>query len=155
MQPHTQPLKINPAYMATMTIDELMDVTLRLADLLIEESEHLAAMRVKDIEPLQAEKRDLTNRMELYQMRIKSDPSFVTNAPAHKREELLLLSDDLTFAVEENFRCASVARAVNGRVMQAIRDALTEKQHVGVYDRKGYSGLGDHLAVSMNLNQKA
>jgi hypothetical protein len=158
MQTHTQSSGsrlLSSAHMATMSIEELMESTLRLADLLMEESQCLTEMRVNDIEPLQAEKIALTNLLERYQIRMASDPSFIKAADENKRSELLLLTDDLAFAVEENFRRTSAARAVNSRVMHAIRDVLTEQQSVSTYDRQGQAGHGSNLALSMKLNQKA
>jgi len=97
----------------------------------------------------------LTKLIEQYQSRIATDPSFLANVDIKKREELLLMTDDLAFAVEENYRHTAVARSVNQRVMHAIRDALTESQSIGTYDRQGQAGGGSNLTLSMNLNQKA
>jgi hypothetical protein len=136
-------------------VDDLMQITTRLADLLMQETECLTAMRIREIEGFQKEKLDLTQRIEHYQSRIASDPGFLATVDEKKREELLLLTDDLAYAVEENFRHTAVARSVNSRVMHAIRDALTESQRIGTYDRQGQAAGGSDLTVSMNLNQKA
>jgi hypothetical protein len=151
---HHKPLPNAAAY-ASMNIDELMGATMRLADLLMLETECLTTMRIREIEGFQKEKLDLTTLIEQYQSRIATDPSFLANVEIKKREELLLMTDDLAFAVEENFRHTAVARSVNQRVMHAIRDALTESQSIGTYDRQGQTGGGSDLTLSMNLNQKA
>jgi hypothetical protein len=151
---HHKPLPNAAAY-ASMNIDELMGATMRLADLLMLETECLTTMRIREIEGFQKEKLDLTTLIEQYQSRIAMDPSFLANIDIKKREELLLMTDDLAFAVEENFRHTAVARSVNQRVMHAIRDALTESQSIGTYDRQGQAGGGSDLTLSMNLNQKA
>ena len=155
-QPHTshRPLP-DAALQASMNIDTLMNATMRLADLLIQETDCLTAMRIREIEGLQKEKLDLTKLLEQYQARIASDPTFLSSADPKKREELLFLTDDLAFAVEENFRHTAVARSVNQRVMHAIRDALTESKSTGTYDRQGQAAGGSDVTLSMNLNQKA
>ena len=156
MQPQTNNHALpNAALQASMNIDALMAATMRLADLLMKETECLTAMRVREIEGMQKEKLDLTKQLEQYQARIAADPSFLANADPKKREELLFLTDDLAFAVEENFRHTAVARSVNQRVMHAIRDALTESKSIGTYDRQGQAAGGSDLTLSMNLNQKA
>ena len=151
---HHKPLPNAAAY-ASMNIDELMGATMRLADLLMLETECLTTMRIREIEGFQKEKLDLTTLIEQYQSRIATDPSFLANVEIKKREELLLMTDDLAFAVEENFRHTAVARSVNQRVMHAIRAALTDSQSIGTYDRQGQTGGGSDLTLSMNLNQKA
>lgn len=156
LQPHAPaPHLPNIAALQSVSIDEMLDATQRLSELLMEEAEHLKAMRVAELAPLQEEKLRLTRLLETAQARMAADPGFVTKANAAQREELLLLADDLAFAVEENFRHVSVARAVNSRVMQAISEVVSDHQRPATYDRSGMASSRAHLTVSLNLNQKA
>ncbi len=154
MQTHSHQLP-NAAARASMSVNDLMHATLRLSDLLAEESEHIAALRYNELPRLHDEKLKLTSLLESYQRVLATDPDFIRQADARTREELLLRTDDLAFNVEDNFRKVSVVRAVNGRVMQAIMDVMGEQHRPGTYGPKGQATPMHDLALSMNLNQRA
>lgn len=145
----------NAAVLQSMSVDELMDTTLRLSDLLAKESELMSSMKIDELPRLNEEKLKLTAVLEIYQQVMANDPSFVKRADDKKREQLLLLADDLAFNVEENFRKVSVARAVNSRVMQAIMDVMSEQHRPGTYGRKGQASQNHDFTLSMNLNERA
>ncbi len=151
-QPHTLP---HAAFLASMSIQELMDATLRLSDVLATESELIEQMRYKELPALHEEKTKLSALLENYQQVMMVDPSFVQNADARAREELLLLTDDLAFNIQDNFRKVSAAKAVNGRVLQAIMDVMNEDHRPVTYGRNGYASQTSDRAISLNLNQKA
>ena len=153
-QPHLNALP-NAAILQSMSIDELMDTTLRLSDILAKESELIGSMDYKELPSLNEEKARLTAVLEIYQQVMANDPNFVKNADDKTREQLVLLTDDLAFNVEENFRKVSVARAVNSRVMQAIMDVMSEQHRPGTYGRNGQAAQNHDLALSVNLNQQA
>jgi len=145
----------NAAILQSMSVDELMDTTLRLSDILAQESVMMDTMQLKDLPRLNEEKMKLTAVLEVYQQVMASDPSFVKKADEKTREQLVLLTDDLAFNVEENFRKVSVARAVNSRVMQAIMDVMSEQHRPGTYGRKGQASQNHDFTLSMNLNERA
>jgi flagellar biosynthesis/type III secretory pathway chaperone len=153
-RPQVRPMP-NAALLQSMSVDELMDTTLRLSDILAKESEMISNMQFKELPRLNDEKLKLTAVLEIYQQVIANDPSFVKKADDKKREQLVLLTDDLAVNVEENFRKVSVARAVNSRVMQAIMDVMSEQHRPGTYGRKGQATQNQDFTLSMNLNQKA
>lgn len=138
-----------------MNVNELLQATVRLSDIMIEETAMLDERRYNDIAKLNDEKLKLTGLLETYQHALASNPGFLKDADPAMREELLVHTDDLAFNVEETFRKVSVARAVNQRIMQAIRDAISDQHSPGVYGRNGASATRDEVALSMNLNQKA
>ena len=153
---HIQPRALpNAAILQSMSVDELMDTTLRLSDILAQESELMTKMDFKELPRLNEEKTKLTAVLEIYQHVMATDPSFIKNADDKTREQLILLTDDLAFNVEENFRKVSVAKAVNSRVMQAIMDVMSEQHRPGTYGRNGMASQSHDLALSVNLNQKA
>ncbi len=143
------------AALQAMSINALMTATLRLSDLMSEEAQLLSQMRYGELARLHDEKLKLTKLLEGYQQRLASDPNFVRTADSSTREELLLLTDDLAFNVQDNFRKVSAAKAVNTRVMQAIMDVLSEQHRPGTYGRDGVAAQAADLALSVNLNQKA
>lgn len=139
----------------SMSIDGLMDITSRMNELIAQEAELLESYRYADIAKLHDEKLALTERLEAYQLVLATKPEFLKNADITIREELLLLTDDLAGGAHDNFKKIAAARAVNQRVMQAIRDVLTEQHSPTTYGRDGSAGQHDSLTLSMNLNQKA
>ena len=150
----TRPLP-NAAILQTMSVDELMETTRRLSDILAEESDMIATMQLKDLPRLNEEKLKLTAVLEIYQQVMAADPSFIKKADDKKREQMILFADDLAMNVEENFRKVSVAKAVNSRVMQAIMDVMSEKHRPASYGRNGLASQNHGLALSVNLNQQA
>lgn len=143
------------AAVPAMNIEGLMEATLRLSDLMAQESIMLSDMRYQDMAALQEEKRSLTKLMESYQMQLASNPEFLQRLDPAQREELIMLADDLAVNVTENFRKVSAARAVNQRVLQAMRDVISESHRPGTYGRNGMAHTSSDLAMSINLNQKA
>ncbi|MFZ4541708.1 MAG: hypothetical protein ACOYNL_07860 [Rickettsiales bacterium] len=154
MQQHPHQLP-NAAALNAMSVHDLMHATLRLSDILAEESMLISELRYAELPKLHEEKVKLANLLEAYQQRLSVDPDFVRGADEKTREELLLRTDDLAFSVEENFRKLSVARAVNSRVMQAMMDVIGEQHRPGTYGPTGYAVQTNDLALSINLNQKA
>jgi flagellar biosynthesis/type III secretory pathway chaperone len=145
----------NAEAMKAMNVNELMHATLRLSDIMAEESELLDAHRYHDIAKLHDEKLRLTGLLESYQHAMATNPNFLKSVDGGTREELLLRADDLAYNVEGTFRKVSVARAVNQRILQAIRDAMSEQHSPSVYGRNGMTATSDEMTLSMNLNQKA
>ena len=154
MQKHF-PLNQNNAAALQISMEELKDTVLRLTELLMHEAELLSQMRVPEVVPLQAEKQQLTRTLEMAQAQLKAGSPFMQSSAAEDREDLLLLTDDLAYAVEHNHRYASVARAINSRVMQAIMDVATENQRPASYNSYGVVNGRNHLTLSLNLNQQA
>ncbi len=140
-----------------MDIDELMDVTAKLADILEEETRCLRAMEIEALAKLHAKKVELTLMLEMYQKMIKQNPALLKKTDAAKLEEFAALSDDLTLVVEENFRRTAVARAVNQRVMQTIIETISEQHRPATYNRRGTAGgtKPQDIPMPLNLNQKA
>ncbi len=136
-------------------LEELMDATARLADLLEEETHALQAMELDAVAKLHAKKLEITQLLESYQKQLKVNPDMLKGSGAGKLEEFSKLADDLTEVMEENFRRTAVARAVNQRIMQTIIETVSEHNRPGTYNRYGNSALQQDLSLSLNLNQKA
>jgi flagellar biosynthesis/type III secretory pathway chaperone len=155
MQPQNHRPLPQAAALQSMNAQELMEATLRLSDVLAEENALLDTRNYREIARLHDEKLKLSSLLEAYQERMARDPNFMRTIDAKSREELLLRTDDLACNVEDNFRKVSVARAVNGRIVQAIMDVMSDQQRPSVYGRNGQAAPSGDLALSMNLNQKA
>lgn len=138
-----------------MDLDDLMDVTARLADVLEEETRYLRRMELDAMSKLQAKKLELTLVLEGYQKLLKAEPDLLKSADAEKLAQFAELSEELTEIMEENFRRTAVARAVNQRVVNTIMETMSESSRPGTYNRAGTSNLKQDMALSFNLNHKA
>lgn len=138
-----------------MDLDDLMDVTARLADVLEEETKYLRDMEIDALAKLHDKKMELTLMLESYQQLLKAQPDMLKSADAEKLAQFTELSEDLTAVVEENFRRTAVARAVNQRVVQTIIETVSEQNRPGTYNRYGNSNLKQDMSLSFNLNHKA
>ena len=136
-------------------IDELMDVTARLADILEEETGYLKGMELESLARLQEKKQELTLVMESYQKILRANPDMLKQADADKLAEFSELAEDFTRVVEENFRRTAVARSVNQRVVQTIIDVMSEQNRPATYNRYGNSSTQQDMSLSLNLNQTA
>jgi hypothetical protein len=138
-----------------MDLDELMDVTARLADILEQETEHLRRMEIGAMAKLQEKKLELTLMLESYKKLLKSQPDLLKAADAQKLKDFAELSEDLTAMVAENFRRTAVARAVNQRVVNTIIETMSEASRPGTYNRSGHSNMKQDMSLSFSLNQRA
>lgn len=146
---------INPAAHGDVDVYELITITARLRDLLVRETAHLKAMEIQEIAKLQEEKQKLTKLMDAYQKLIQKRPELVRMLDADSRAELTELAAEFSRALAENMQRTAVARAVNQRVVQAIREVVTESNHAGTYNKYGTTLAPSNMAISFNLNQRA
>ncbi len=87
MQPHSQNMLPNGAILQSMSIQELMDATLRLSDVLTEETDLIRSRRYNDAAKLHDEKLRLSGLLETYQAVLATKPDFIRNADEKTREE--------------------------------------------------------------------
>lgn len=154
--PTTHHLPEQPAQpVLDMDMYELITVTARLKDVLIQETEYLKTMQVRELGKLQDEKQKLTKLLESYQQMLAARPELIQALDESSREELGELTEAFSRAVSENLQRTAVARAVNQRVVSAIMEVVTEQHHAGTYNRYGSSAAPTDMSISFNLNQKA
>lgn len=152
-QPHKLPdIELPPN---GMDLDDLMDVTARLADVLEEETTYLRSMQMDALAKLHEKKMQLVLLLEGYKRLLKQQPDLLKSADEAKLSEFTTLSDELTAIVEENFRRTMVARAVNKRVVDTIIETVSEQNRPPTYNKYGNSSLKQDLSMSFNLNQRA
>lgn len=140
---------------ADMDVYELITVTAELMAVLEREIEFLKKMQINEVGKLQEEKQALTKRMEQFRAVIAARPELIRALDEASRDELAEITEAFHYVLAENLRRTAVARAVNQRVVQAITEVVTEKQHVGTYTKYGTSAAPSDLSVSFNLNQQA
>lgn len=151
-----QPQGVAPALL-TFNVEELMAVSIRLAEIMDEESKLLAAMDINGMAKLHPEKLKLTQILESYQAFLRAQPDVMENVSSDMREKLLKVIIGFGQVMEHNFRQVTTAKVVNHKVVQAITDSLAEQQHLTVYNKAGqhFRAGAQMSGVSINLNQKA
>jgi hypothetical protein len=138
-------------------VNELMAVTLRLAEILGEESNMLASMDIANMAKMHPEKLKLTQMLEAYQSMMRARPDLMDDLNENERGNLAEVMSGFSQVMDHNFRQVAAARAVNQTVVRAITDSIAEQQHLTVYNREGnhFRAGVEMSGVSINLNQKA
>lgn len=145
-----------PPVAAAMTLDmsEMLDATLKLRDILLQETECLKQMKIAELATLHTEKQRLTSLLESYQTLLKANPKAIAALDEESREALAETMGEFTRIVDENYRRVAVARSINQRIMQTILDVVAENQHVGNYTKQG-AATTPSVTLSFNLNASA
>ncbi len=137
-----------------LPIEEMVQVTNRLTDLLNEEVLLLEQMNVTQAGELQAEKIALTQVLEAQKKLIDAQPEMIYEIDDETRDELRGSIEQFHTALQRNVRLVAVAKAVNQRVVQAVMDTLAEQQSTGAYTKAGVTAQAPQQAVSISLNQQ-
>lgn len=140
---------------STFDIGEMIAITTKLNEILLEENTLLRAMKVKCIGPLQEEKIKLGQRLESFQRALATDESVLQDTAPDMRDALLSITHTMLNNAEETLYRTTIARSVNQRVMQTIIDAMAEQQRLGTYSNQGQTHSGSDVALSVNLNERA
>jgi hypothetical protein len=107
-----------------LQVTETLDLMLRLADLLAHETELVRVGRIQDIEPLQKEKRRLS---QLYQQAAKAlhaSGAQIATLPASLRVQIVAASGRLADVVGENERALRIGRAATRKLLDMIVDSI-------------------------------
>lgn len=146
-EPIITPGKIN--------VPEITNLTARLAQLLAEEADLLAAMQVKKIGELQKEKLFLINALENHRKLIARHPHLVETIPSRDKQDLEGVADVFRDILKENHRRLTMAREVNQKVVETITQVVRESSQSKVYGVDGTAGAMGTQAFSVTLNQTA
>lgn len=135
-----------------LNITHVIQALTRLARLMAQEVEFLKAMKVSEIEALQADKAKFTQVLEFCKGEVRKNPAIISEASDDQKQELKSLMDVFEQIAGENHRRLMVAREVNAMVVQAIKDAVAETDGRLTYEGDGTSGDANR-PLSLTLNQ--
>ena len=127
------------------SIEELIDLTERLTELMAQETEILNGMRPSEIGSLQSEKASLSIAYSDAVGAANSGASNVASARMDLRESLARTTARLQDAMADNLRAITIARAFNERLVRALGEAVIEQRHPAT----AYTADGQRL-FSMN-----
>lgn len=133
-------------------VDSVITLTARLAQVLAEEADLLAEMRVREIEGLQKEKLQLLGALEAQKRFIDRNPEVLADISDEEYLELAQIIEIFQSVMKENHRRLLIAREVNRKVVEAITEVVADAAKNGMYDKKG---MPERAAgsLSMSLNQ--
>lgn len=137
-----------------LPIEEMIEVTGRLTELLNQEVLLLEQMNVTQAGELQPEKIALTQVLEAQKRLIEMQPELIDEVSDDDRAALRGSIEVFNKALQRNVRLVAVAKAVNQRVVQAVLDALAEQQSTGAYTKSGVTAAAAPQGVSISLNQQ-
>jgi hypothetical protein len=137
-------------------VADLLDVTIRLSDLMTRENEILRSQRPQDIKALQAEKTELANGYDHFMQELRKHPGLLGSAPAATRDALREATVRFQKVMTDNERALRAARSVSERLLKAIVAAVSEKQvSAAAYSSAGVlNNAGPRRAVAMTLNKQ-
>ena len=136
-----------------LNMDGVMAITARLAQVLAEEADLLADMKVKDIVPLQKEKLTLARALDLQIQRVQKNPELLDEITEEEREDLRDLAGVFDEIKAENFRRLLSAKEVNQRVVEAIMEAVNAQNRKPTYTEEGVNDR-QFDAISVTLDKK-
>ncbi len=119
-------------------IETLIELSDRLARLLVRESEHLRAMRVNNLAALQEEKANLAAAYSGAFESVRANPSAVKSAAARMRKSLKDATSGLKGKVADNMIALSAAKVLNERLIRALSEAVaTTLMPIAAYTATG------------------
>jgi ABC-type Zn uptake system ZnuABC Zn-binding protein ZnuA len=134
-----------------INIHNIMALTARLAQVMAEEADYLAEMRIKEIEPLQKEKVTIAKAMELQIKRIQKYPHLLDTIHPDDLDEFSQLAAIFDEIKQENYSRLVAARAVNQQIVEAITEVVNEQNKKPTYTEGGINGAQfDSLSVTLN-----
>lgn len=139
---------------ATHRATEMLDLMMRLSDILGNETQCLGEGRIGDIAPLQLEKGRLS---VLYEKSIKemSDTGIsVGSVPAPLRAQLVAASNRLTRAVTENERALRIGRAATLRIMDMVIESARLRQRPSMRYTARSKPMAEAAALSVAVNRR-
>jgi hypothetical protein len=139
-------------------VNDLISITSRLAALMGAEVEKLRAHDIKGVEALQGDKAGLARAYETLMRELSRHPDILKDVAPALRAELAGKAEVFHRMLAENEAALRAAKEVNGRVLKAIADAVTEsRKENATYSRSGAAapGLTGRSAppASMTINR--
>lgn len=141
----------------TGPVENLIDVSSRLIELMTREIEFLKNMQPQEIRALQHEKSMLANAYERSMAALRADPELLHGAERTIKRELSDLTVRFEAVLAENERALRAVKSVSERLLDAIVNTVAEKQAGAAYSATGAIGaaaLGRSQAVSMSVNER-
>ncbi len=137
---------------ATGKIHDLIEITERLAALLMKENKALGDKNAEEATKYLEEKSNLSR---IYESRIKGmmdNPSALAAVDPELRLKLRELGEKVNLMIRENARLLKIAIEANRRVVEMVAKAIEAQQPgPGIYSAKGTANKADVHSAPRNL----
>jgi tRNA/tmRNA/rRNA uracil-C5-methylase (TrmA/RlmC/RlmD family) len=144
-------LNAHQATADSVNVENIIVLTARLAQVLAEEADLLAEMRLSTLNELQREKLLLLGALEKQKKLFDRFPHKTHDIGMDERERLEQIIEIFESIMRENYRRLLVAKEVNRKVVEAIADAVSGSHSQALYDKHGMSGhSADSLSVTLD-----
>lgn len=137
------------------SVNDIIALTARLAQVLAEEADLLAEMNIKRVGELQKEKLLLTSALEREKKLLAKNPRALHEISEEDRQDLLAVIEIFNTILAENYRRLLVSRDVNAHVVDAIGEVVHEATTNSVYDKKARPDNVARERLSVTLDEKA
>lgn len=135
-----------------LRIQDVMTLTARLAQLLAEEADLLASMKMKEVEKLQHEKIFITNALDAQHKLLARHPYLSETIPSQDKEDLKRIVDVFNNILQENHRRLLLAKEVNHKIVSAIKEVVRENTTSKTYSGDGITHYAPYETISVTLN---
>lgn len=136
-----------------LKIQDVITITARLAQLLAEEVDLLADMKVAKIEALQQEKLFLVSALEAQRKLVDKHPSLLETIPSQDKKDLEEVVDLFKDILSENHRKLLMAKEVNHKIVEAVTAVVKESAQSRTYGANGLTGSAPYETLSVTLNK--
>jgi len=137
---------------ATGRINDLIEITERLATLLMKENKALTDKNAKEATRYLEEKSNLSR---IYESRIKGmmdNPSALAAVDPELRQKLRDWGEKVNLMIQENARLLKITIEANRRVVEMVATAVKSQQPgPGIYSAKGTANKSDVHSAPRNL----
>lgn len=137
---------------ATGRVNDLIEITERLASLLKKENK---ALNEKDANEATQYLDEKGNLSRIYETRIQGlidDPTILANAAPELRDKLRELGESVNIMIKENAQLLKITIEANRRVVAMVADAVKKQQPgPGTYSAKGTADKNDVHSAPRNL----
>lgn len=134
-------------------IESIIALTVRLAQILAQEADLLAEMRISDVEKLQKEKLSLLEALEAQKRFVDRNPDLLMRMTDEECLELAQIIEIFQTVMRENYRRLLIAKEVNAKVVEAISAVVKDANRNGLYDDNGRPEDADG-SVSMSVDKR-
>jgi hypothetical protein len=137
---------------ATGRVNDLIEITERLASLLKKENQ---ALNDKDANEATQYLDEKGNLSRIYETRIQGlidDPTILANAAPELRDKLRELGESVNIMIKENAQLLKITIEANRRVVSMVAAAVkTQQPGPGTYSAKGTADKNDVHSAPRNL----
>lgn len=136
-----------------VNMQDVITMTARLAQIMAEEVDLLAEMKLSKIDSLQQEKLFIAGALEAQRKLLDKHPGFSETIPSQDKKDLQEVVDVFNTILEENHQKLLAARDVNHKIVRAITDVVKENTLSKSYNGYGINGVSPFQTLSITLDK--